>query len=206
MCVLCDDKSIERGSNIIFGRGESWFDAKCQYREDNRHQCFHVQVSLRQKDMTAQTGLRDSTPNRASSAGRLPLVRWSNWLGALTATSLCNAPQDSGWINKDEVTHFPRPFFRRKNPYAVFLCNASFVDVIPPTIQVFHKQVHHEIVGKLLNVEVLQKKAGISVVHISEIVVAPRHRESEILIELLRKLEVLRRHKRLQFNGVQRAH
>jgi hypothetical protein len=76
MCVLCDNKSIERGSNIIFGRSESWLDVKCQDREENCHQCFHVQVSMEQKGVTAQTGLRDSRPN-VHGERRAPFLRAS---------------------------------------------------------------------------------------------------------------------------------
>src|SRR5262245_37709313 len=77
------------------------------------------------------------------------------------------------------------------------------LDVVPPRVRVLDQQMHHEMVGVLLVVEVLQQETRIATAQIGEMVRRPGELEAEILIEPLGQGKVLRGHVGL---GLDRRH
>jgi hypothetical protein len=61
--------------------------------------------------------------------------------------------------------------------------------------------MHHEIVGMLFLVEVLQQKARVTVMEVGKIRIRPSQHEAEVLVELLRQTEIARGHEGLRFDG-----
>jgi hypothetical protein len=55
--------------------------------------------------------------------------------------------------------------------------------VLPPRIDVFDQQMHHEIAGVLLVVEVLQQEAGIAVMNVGNAVTGRRDREPQVHVK-----------------------
>jgi hypothetical protein len=70
-----------------------------------------------------------------------------------------------------------------------------------PVIDVLHKQVHLEVARVRWLIERLQQEARFSVANVGKIFRGPWDFEAEREIELLRLLEVARRHEGLDFNG-----
>src|SRR5579863_829440 len=141
---------------------------------------------------------RDGTRTKAAGGSGARLSR-------LRRNVPADAPQDPGGVDKDEVAQSPRPVFRRFGLDAVPRGNSLSLDVSPPGVHVLDQEMHHEVVGVLLDVEVLQQERRVAMAEIGERVARPCHVEAEILIETLGELEVARRHERLDLNGCQIA-
>ncbi|CAD5373029.1 hypothetical protein RA210_U280004 [Rubrivivax sp. A210] len=69
---------------------------------------------------------------------------------------LSDAPQDARRIEKAEVPHFPRLRFYGGYLDTVFVCHSAGSHVLPPGIDIFYEDVHHEVFGEMLCAEVLQ--------------------------------------------------
>jgi hypothetical protein len=70
-----------------------------------------------------------------------------------------------------EVAHAPRLQLHRRHFHLEALGDAGFGDPRMPGVHVFHQQVHHEIVGQLRHVEVLQEEGDVAVVKVSQVIV-----------------------------------
>jgi len=98
----------------------------------------------------------------------------------------------SGRIKKCEIPHFPLPVFGRFCSHGIFFGNPVSLKLRPPSVYVFHQQVHLKVFRKFLNVEVLQQKGRKSMLAMRAVMkegktsVAPAQRKANVLIKLLR--------------------
>ena len=76
----------------------------------------------------------------------------------------------------------------------------------PPCVDVFDKQMHHEIAGMLANVKVLQQETSVFTPNIREIVRGPGDGKAEILLELSGQRKVASRNEGLDLDDSQIAH
>src|ERR1700722_7991086 len=119
---------------------------------------------------------------------------------------LPDPPKHAGRIDKCEIANAPGAVFRWTCLDIVFGRDSLGLDVTPPSVHVRDEQMHHEVVGVLLNVEILKQERAIPVMQIGQIFARPREFEAHVLVKLPGKLKVSRRHKGLDLYCFQLAH
>jgi hypothetical protein len=118
----------------------------------------------------------------------------------LTRDILRNTPQHSTWIEEREVAHPPRSVLRLPNVNAKAILDAAGAYVSVPVVDTLHKQVHLEVARVCWFVERLQQETRFSVANGGKVLRGPSDLEAEREIELLRLLEIARRHEGFDFD------
>jgi hypothetical protein len=83
---------------------------------------------------------------------------------------LSYAPQHASRINDHENAHGPGSIRRWLNLYTILDIQFLSLDLTPPSIDVLYQQMHHEIVGVIFVIEILQQEARVSVPKVCQVV------------------------------------
>jgi len=122
---------------------------------------------------------RDSRPSRSGYKVRSQLILPAGYESAcgpklpksracirrsssLLIDVLANPPQYSSRINDHEIAQPPRSVCGRLHSHAILGGQSLSLNVAPPSFDVLDEQMHHEIAGVLLFVEVLQEKVAVA--------------------------------------------
>lgn len=115
-------------------------------------------------------------------------------------------PEHAARVEQYELPHPPGLIDKVAHAHGKAFGQARLAQVAVPGVDIFHQQVHDEVLRLFAHVEVLQQEAAGAVAHIGEVVVAPGNAETQGLVEVLGAGEVLGGHQGLEFHAVEVAH
>jgi len=119
---------------------------------------------------------------------------------------LADAPQNSRRVGKTEVLYPPGLSFNAGAFDFELGDDTACLDMIPPSFDVFHEDVHHDVLGQAVGAEVLQQEAHMPEMKVGDASAFGGHGEAKILVELFRNLEVPGRYERLDFSDIEIRH
>src|SRR5262245_41225516 len=88
--------------------------------------------------------------------------------GSPSFDSVTDAPENAGRIDQREVSDAPGTILRWPEARSEALHDSRSDDMPVPVVRVLDQQAHHEIVGMVGDIELLQQKARVAVTHVGE--------------------------------------